>query len=383
MNAPNVADLELHIARVRIVLSVVAVLSIYVDPTTPDLASWMPLITGAFSIDPHTLAVLALHFAYAITTYALIRRGRIAPARVSTTFTAIDMLFAVVVALLTEGATSPALAFFAFAITAVGCRSEFRATIMATLSSVVLYTLVILFLERRARDLYIMRPAYLAVTGYVIGFLGQQRVNLETKIRALETMVERHTIARRLHDDYVQVLAGMNLRLQGCRELLLDARPDEALGELTELQGGVAREFDEVRTFIRWLADIRSTRSPRSPAPSAETQFRIRADFAAAGRTSERVLQIMLEGLRNTCRHAGARSASLDARNASGHIRVAIADDGIGFEADATPPWSIASRAAEVGGVVNIIAGERAGAHLEIEIPTTHRDDLHSTDPRG
>jgi len=208
-------------------------------------------------------------------------------------------------------------------------------------------------------------------------------VNLETKIRALETMVERHTIARRLHDDYVQVLAGMNLRLQGCRELLLDARPDEALGELTELQGGVAREFDEVRTFIRWLADIRSTRSPRSPAPSAETQFRIRADFAAAGRTSERVLQIMLEGLRNTCRHAGARSASLDARNASGHIRVAIADDGIGFEADATPPWSIASRAAEVGGVVNIIAGERAGAHLEIEIPTTHRDDLHSTDPRG
>ena len=57
MNAPNVADLELHIARVRIVLSVVAVLSIYVDPTTPDLASWMPLITGAFSLS--SLAQLA------------------------------------------------------------------------------------------------------------------------------------------------------------------------------------------------------------------------------------------------------------------------------------------------------------------------------------
>ena len=383
MNAPNVGDLELHIARVRIVLSAVGLLSIYVDPTRPDLASWMPLITGAFSIDPHTFAVLALHFTYAIAIYALVRRGRIAGARASTVLTAIDTFFAVAVALLTEGATSPALAFFAVAITAVGCRSGFRATVAATLSNVVLYTLVILFLERRARDLYIMRPAYLAVTGYVIGFLGQQRVNLETKIRALETAVERHTIARRLHDDYVQVLAGMNLRLQGCRELLLNARPDEALGELTDLQGGVAREFDEVRTFIRSLADVRSTGARRSPAASGDPRFRIHADFAATGPMGERVLQIMLEGLRNTCRHAGARSASIEARNARAHVRVAITDDGVGFDADATPPWSIASRAAEVGGVVTIITGGHSGAHLEIEIPTTDDDDVHSPDPRG
>jgi signal transduction histidine kinase len=382
MNAPNVADLELHIARVRIVLSGVALLSIYVDPTKPDLASWIPLVTGAFTIDPHTFAILALHLAYAIATYALVRR-RIATARVSMIFAAIDTLFAVVVAVLTEGATSPALAFFAFAITAVGCRSGFRATVMATLSSVVLYTAVILFLERRAPELYIMRPAYLAVTGYVIGFLGQQRVNLETKIRALETAVERHSIARRLHDDYVQALAGVNLRLQGCRELLLEARADEALGELTELQGGVAREFDEVRAYIRCLADIQSAGPRRSVIRSGDTRFRIRADFVATGLAVERVLQIMLEGLRNTCRHAGAHSASIEARSSAGHIRVAIADDGVGFAAGATPPWSIASRAAEVGGVVNIIAGEHAGAHLEIAIPTTRHDDLHSPHPRG
>lgn len=382
MNAPGVADLELHIARVRIVLFGVVFLSIYVDPTTPELASWIPLIVGAFSIDPLTFVVLAAYGAYAVASYVLVRRHGVA-ARAPTVFTGVDMLFAVLVAVLTEGATSPALAFFAFVITAVGCRSGFRETVVATLSSVVLYSIVILFLQRRAKDLYVMRPAYLAMTGYVIGFLGQQRVNLETRIRALETAVQRHGIARRLHDDYVQALAGMNLRLQGCRELLLESRSDQALGELTELQGGVAREFDEVRAYIRSLVDAQAAPG-RSVLPSSDdTRFRVRADFVATGLPVERVLQIMLEGLRNTRRHAGARSALIDAYDTPAGIHVAIADDGIGFEPGAAPPWSIASRAAEVGGIVNISAGEHAGARLDVDIPRSERDDPDSPDPRG
>ena len=35
-----------------------------------------------------------------------------------------------------------------------------------------------------------LRPAYLAVTGYLIGFLGQQRVNLESRIRALNLLAD-------------------------------------------------------------------------------------------------------------------------------------------------------------------------------------------------
>jgi hypothetical protein len=32
-----------------------------------------------------------------------------------------------------------------------------------------------------------MRPVYLAITGYLIGFLGQQRINFEARVRELET----------------------------------------------------------------------------------------------------------------------------------------------------------------------------------------------------
>jgi len=50
-------------------------------------------------------------------------------------------------------------------------------------------------------------------------------------------------------------------------------------------------------------------------------------------------------------------------------VRITIDDDGIGFPAGATPPWSIASRAAELGGAVNLGGGDRPGGHLEVELP--------------
>jgi len=383
MKAADFVDLELNIARARIVLSLVALLSIYVDPTTPDLSSWMPLTTGAFTIDVHTLAVLAIHLAYGVAIYLALSR-RVATAHVPTISTALDLFFASAVALFTEGATSPAFAFFTFAIIAVGCRAGFRGTLAVTFSSIALYLAVIVFLARGAKELYVMRPAYLAVTGYLIGFLGQQSVNREARIRERESAAERHGIARCLHDSYAPGLAGVNLRLQSCRELLLQGCSADALAELTELQAGVIREFDEVRTYIHSLADLDRVESAPGSLPVDDTRFRVRADFVASGLLVEQVLQIMLEGMRNTRRHAGARSATIEAADAADMIRIAIDDDGVGFHTAAETPWSIASRVAEVGGRLRIVDSQRLGAHLEIEMPIgSHGENADSPDHRG
>src|SRR5260221_13984973 len=69
MKALDFADLDLNVSRARIALSLVALVSIYIDPTTG---------RGIFTIDSYALATLALHFAYGMTAYSLIRR-RIAP----------------------------------------------------------------------------------------------------------------------------------------------------------------------------------------------------------------------------------------------------------------------------------------------------------------
>src|SRR2546430_3900521 len=77
----------------------------------------------------------------------------------------------------------------------------------------------------------------------------------------------------------------------------------------------------------------------------------------------------MLEGARNVGRHAHARSAAITADANGAKVHITITDDGVGFPAGSAPPWSISSRAAEVGGEVRLGDAEQAGAHLEIHPP--------------
>jgi two-component system, NarL family, nitrate/nitrite sensor histidine kinase NarX len=233
-----------------------------------------------------------------------------------------------------------------------------------------LYLLVIAFSDG-ATNFYMMRAVYLAMAGYLIAFFGQQRAKFEGRVRELETKAERHTIARSLHDGYVQALAGVNLRLETCRELLLRERPADAHAQLTELQMGVRREYDEVRTYIRSLVELDRTMAAGDFSAALETRFTLQAAFTVHGLLVEQILQIVLEGIRNTWRHGRAQSAKIDVREIGETIRIAIDDDGVGFPDSQSPPWAIASRVAEFGGHLKVSGRNHTGTHLEIEMPTT------------
>ena len=238
---------------------------------------------------------------------------------------------------------------------------------MVTGASVALYLSLILVSRPEGLHFYIMRPAYLAITGYLVGYLGEQRMILESRIRELEAASQRERIARSLHDGYVQALAGVNLRLATSRELLRRGQNEEAFVELTELQAGVNREHDELRAYIRSLVDLEPPLAP--PTLGDGTRFSIRAHFDGSLLLVEHVLQIMLEGARNVRRHAGADSAAITADAVDEKVRITIEDDGVGFAAGAGPPWSIASRAAELRGEVRVGRGAHAGGHVQIELP--------------
>jgi len=351
-------NLDLSIARTRIFLSVVGLLSIYVDPSVGE----------PFSLETHMFVVLSLHLAYSVGTYLLLRRIP-ATRRFALGTAAVDIFFATAIALFTEGLTSPGLIFFAFAIIAVGCRAGFRSTLTVTAYGVLLYLLLIVFAAPGEWRLFVMRAIYLAITGYLLSVLGQQRLSFEASVRDQETTTQRHTIARSLHDGYVQALASVNLRLKTSRTLLQRGQSAEALGELTELERGVAREYDEVRAYVRSLVDVEETKRQDAGAAVQEAYFRIEASFDARGSIVEQALQIMLEGVRNTARHGRAETAVIRASKIDEAVHIHIDDDGIGFLESATPPWSIASRVAQFGGRLTIARDERPGAHLEIELP--------------
>lgn len=356
-------QMEHHIARGRVALSLAAIAVVYVDPEPPLLARWIPFVSGSFTMDSRLWIVMAAHLTYSLTMYAALAH---LSRRLAFLTTWVDVLFGVAIAAMTEGATSPAYPFFAFAVVVSGLRGGFRQAMLVTTVSLGLYLCLIVISTRGDADVYIMRPVYLAITGYLVGYLGQQRLELQERMRQLEVAEQRHRIARELHDGYAQALAGINLRLEGARRRLRRNAVAETLTDLTDLQGSVQREFDDLRCYARSLAGVEATERPddRTNAP----RLSLRAEVSGSVELIEHVLGIAREGLTNVRRHARATTATIAIRANASRVLIDIEDDGVGFAGDVAP-WSIASRVREIGGQLEILTPSRQGAHLVITLP--------------
>jgi signal transduction histidine kinase len=366
LNAASVA-MERSIAHCRVALSAIAIVAIYLDPTAPVLNRWLPVTGGPFMIGRYQVLVLLTHLAYSLTLASLQSRMSISPARLARIATAGDVLFGGAITLVTEGATSPFHVFFAFAVMTVGLRSGLRSALVVTAVSVAFYTTVVVLSAPNDQPFYLMRAAYLGIMGYLVGYLGQERLRQEETIHELETNAQRERIARSLHDGYAQTLAGVTLRLQGCEELLRCGLKDEALVELSDLRTGVSCEHEELRTYIRSLVDLEGTLTPFESRDM--THFSIHAHFDGSAQLVEDVLHIMLEATRNVRRHAHARSAAINGQAIGGNLVLAMDDDGVGFPEGFKLPWSIASRVAEFGGRLAVASNGEPGGHLRIELP--------------
>jgi signal transduction histidine kinase len=360
-------DMERSIARCRVFLSLISILALYIDPTEPTLTRWLPLTGGAFTLNRYWVTVLVAHLVFSSTLFVLAAQGR--RSQGLTTFSTWgDVLFAAAIALVTEGTTSPFYSFFAFAVLAAGLRSGLAAALVVTGVSTALYVLLVLVSAQPHQTFSIvMRAAYIAITGYLVAYLGQERLNQEERIRGLEAGQQRERIARSLHDGYAQAMAGVNLRLETCRELFRRGRNDEALAELEDLQNGVNREHDQLRAYIRSLVDMDANQ--RLPKPVASTEIAVQANFTASAEIVEHVLMIMVEGTRNVRRHSHAETASIGVRSAAKEILVTIDDDGVGFPPNAEPPWSMVSRVADCGGQLTVGREGMTGGHLRIQLP--------------
>jgi len=229
--------------------------------------------------------------------------------------------------------------------------------------------LLVLVLTQGVNSVYVMRAVYLAIAGYLIGFFSQQRALFEAHVRELETRAERHSIARSLHDGYVQALAGVNLRLETCRALLNRNRPQDALSEITDLQTGVAREYDAVRTYLRSLVGVDHGATPELARRISDPSFEVHATFNGPSLLGEHILQIMLEGLRNSRSHGLANLVKIDVHEVEDRVSIIIEDDGVGLSDSSTRPWAIASRVAELEGHMSMHSNGRT--RLQIELPNS------------
>jgi signal transduction histidine kinase len=361
---PNV---EQSIARCRLMLSVAALVAVLIDPTQPILIHSVPLSSSHFNINVYALVTLITHLAYSAVIFFLTRRQLVALPRLISITTWCDVLFGAVIAGFTEGIASPSYAFFAFAVMEAGLRAGFRRTLLIAGVSVGLYLSLVVLSVPENNHLYVMRSAYLAITGYLVGYLGQQRLNLEAGIRELAAANQRQQIARDLHDGRAQALAGITLRLESCRELLRRGRNADALADLEELQTSVNREYDELRVYMRSLVGLESTEA--ASATGAATRFSVDVKFQGSALLVDQVLQILREGVANVLQHARAGAATFRVQTSGPRVFVTMDDDGVGLSDHSQQPWSIASRVRELGGRLQVQETGEPGAHLAITLP--------------
>ena len=91
MNLPELRNLDLSIARARIALSLIAMLSLYIDPSTAG---------GLFHLNVYALTTLLCHLAYSVGMYFALSR-RFSDVNLQLLSTCFDLFFATAVAFIT------------------------------------------------------------------------------------------------------------------------------------------------------------------------------------------------------------------------------------------------------------------------------------------
>lgn len=222
----------------------------------------------------------------------------------------------------------------------------------------------------------------------------QAQTRLIAQQRALAMLRERERLARELHDSLGQIFAFVNSQGQAIRRLLSRrdvATADALTGRLVE----VAREADvDIRESILGLRVALSEQglfpALASYLASYEKKYGIHAElvepelFAAAAfapLVEVQLLRIVQEALTNVRKHAGASCVEIALALEDGCARVAIRDDGQGFDpaefggrADGHVGLQVMrERAEEVGGTLSLRSAPGQGTEVVVRVPVKGR----------
>jgi signal transduction histidine kinase len=202
---------------------------------------------------------------------------------------------------------------------------------------------------------------------------------------------ERSRWARELHDETLQGLAVLRMRLAS-------ALREESPAELHRTgQAAVEQIDEEIVKLRRLITELRpaslDTIGLEAALQALAEQHRqasgieIDCDLALPREKDERptpvletaVYRLVQEALNNVSRHSMARHAELAVRARRAAIEIEVSDDGVGFEPSLVREGfglvGMRERAALLGGTVEIDSTKGAGTRLRASIPLTTRTE--------
>lgn len=220
----------------------------------------------------------------------------------------------------------------------------------------------------------------------------ERRNLLAHLVRAQEE--ERKRIASDVHDDSIQVMAAVGLRLGMLRGRLTD--PDQ-LSWIEKLESSVQLSIGRLRHLLFQLAPPALEREGLAVAISTyldeafretEVEYNLEKLISAEPSREIRTLvyRIAQEALSNVRKHAQARRVAVRLEESGDGLIVQIRDDGVGYSpADSEMPQpghlglvSMRERAEMLGGWFRIEGSPGAGTTVEFWVPIGERTELKS-----
>jgi signal transduction histidine kinase len=209
---------------------------------------------------------------------------------------------------------------------------------------------------------------------------------------------ERTRWAREIHDETVQGLGALRLKLANARDLGDDAALSDAVGAVLE---GLGDEIDGLRHLITELRpaalddlglvpalEALARRAQAIDGLEVQTEFDLRPGYEDERLDAElesTVYRVVQEALTNVSRHAQATRAVISVSERDGKVRASVTDDGKGLpESSALGPRGdgleggfgmsgMRERAELVGGELELTPGPGGGTTLRLTVPLAGR----------
>lgn len=199
--------------------------------------------------------------------------------------------------------------------------------------------------------------------------------NYQAALPARAALDERRRIARELHDGLIQELAFLRTRTRMLAKITpatpdadaLSRAAERALGEARDVLGALTRPVGEPPALA-------VERAAEDVANRAGVRVRVDAEDVAVGDEDLHALvRVVREATVNAVRHGNASEVRIAlARN--GDLRLAVSDDGRGFDPDAANGSgfglvSMRERIEQRGGELRIHSTPSEGTSVEVRLP--------------
>lgn len=171
---------------------------------------------------------------------------------------------------------------------------------------------------------------------------------LKSQTTQVAGALERARLARELHDSVSQALFSMTMHVRAAQLSMVKAGMDDggplsrSISELSELTRGALAEMRalifELRPGALAEEGLVAALRKQAAALTAREQVTVTIEanddqlIALSPDLEEHLYRIVSEALNNVVKHANADSATVQIAPEPGHLRIAVRDDGVGFD---------------------------------------------------